>query len=192
MSVCPKCGMSKAQYGEQAGICGCSIPRFTRDEVMSALSDAFPSPRTSRDCITEKNLRDILSARNVEVDSAPPKSKPWTERIVGANQPQPSCGQNNFMRYRKKPVVIEAFQMTEKRRNDNMDWPEWLNEAWNKKQTDVGALFIRPMDHTRQLLAIATMEGPLMVSWGDWIIKGVQGELYPCKPDIFAATYEPA
>lgn len=61
--------------------------RPTIDEVMSALSDAFPSPRTSRDCVVEKNLRDILSARNVEVDSAPPKSKPWTERIVGANQP---------------------------------------------------------------------------------------------------------
>lgn len=38
---------------------------------------------------------------------------------------------------------------------------------------------------------IATLEGTMTVSPGDWIIKGIQGELYPCKPDIFAATYEP-
>lgn len=50
---------------------------FTLDQVMSALSDAFPSPRTSRDCVTEKNLRDILSARagvQNKVDSDSPTS----------------------------------------------------------------------------------------------------------------------
>jgi hypothetical protein len=41
-------------------------------------------------------------------------------------------------------------------------------------------------------LKIFTMEGQLMATIGDWIIKGVKGEFYPCKPDIFAATYEPA
>lgn len=40
------------------------------------------------------------------------------------------------------------------------------------------------------LLEIVTLEGKHLVSWGDWIIRGVKGELYPCKPDIFAATYE--
>ena len=95
-------------------------------------------------------------------------------------------------KFRKKPVVIEAFQMTKGRRWDNRDWPSWLNEAWQKDSTDVGSLFIRPLvdDNPESLLAIATMEGPLMVSWDDWIIRGVRGELYPCKPDIFEATYE--
>ncbi len=94
--------------------------------------------------------------------------------------------------FRKKPVVIEAFQMTKERRWDNSEWPNWLNEAWQKDATDTGALFIRPLDDNedKSLLAIATMEGPLMVSWDDWIIQGVKGELYPCKPDIFEATYE--
>lgn len=94
-------------------------------------------------------------------------------------------------RFRKKPVVIEAFQMTEAARNDNRDWPEWLNAAWQKRPTEEGSLFVRPLDGSREL-AIATLEGPLMVQWDDWIIRGVKGEIYPCKPDIFAATYEPA
>lgn len=95
-------------------------------------------------------------------------------------------------KFRKKPVVIEAFQMTKERRWDNRDWPEWLNEAWSKSRTEAGALFIRPLDENKELLAIATMEGPLCVSWDDWIIRGIEGELYPCKPEIFAAIYEPA
>lgn len=93
------------------------------------------------------------------------------------------------MKYRKKPVVIEAFQMTEERRSDNSEWPDWLHEAW---QTDAreGALFIDADDPERQKLIIGTREGVHRVSWGDWIIRGVKGELYPCKPDIFEATYE--
>lgn len=95
--------------------------------------------------------------------------------------------------YRKKPVVIEAFQMTEARRMDNSEWPNWLNEAWNKNEGDSGALFRKDMDAPMpDLLCIWTLEGVHLVDWGDWIIRGVKGELYPCKPDIFAATYEPA
>jgi hypothetical protein len=41
-------------------------------------------------------------------------------------------------------------------------------------------------------LSIGTLEGQHLVLWGDWIIRGVAGEIYPCKPEIFAATYEPA
>lgn len=94
--------------------------------------------------------------------------------------------------YRKKPVAIEAFQMTKERRMDNTDWPEWLHQAWNENRDECGSL--QRVDMTAALpdhLEIITLEGKHRVSWGDWIIRGVAGELYPCKPDIFAATYEP-
>ena len=94
--------------------------------------------------------------------------------------------------FRKKPVVIEAFQMTQERRGCNKDWPEWLNRAWNRRHTDAGAVFPSefPNSDGTDLLIIVTLEGNHTVSWDDWIIRGVKGELYPCKPDIFEATYD--
>lgn len=97
------------------------------------------------------------------------------------------------MKYRKKSVVIQAFQMTEDRRMDNREWPEWLNEAWNKNEGQPGELFRQNIDAAMpDLLCIRTLDGVHLVNWGDWIICGVFGELYPCRPDIFAAIYEPA
>lgn len=97
------------------------------------------------------------------------------------------------MKYRKKPVVVEAFQMTKARRQDNKDWPEWLNEAWNRPHHVVGAVFPKnyPESDGTDQLVIYTPEGDHIVSWGDYIIRGVAGELYPCKPEIFHMTYEP-
>lgn len=93
--------------------------------------------------------------------------------------------------FRKKPVVIEAFQMTRERRTDNRDWPNWLNLAWQRERDEVGALYpTLPGDGTGTL-SINTLEGAHLVTFGDFIIQGVKGELYPCKPDIFEATYEP-
>jgi len=90
-------------------------------------------------------------------------------------------------RFRKIPIVIEAFQMTEEARVDNSNWPNWLNEAWQ-------ASIVYPMDYPesngKDKLKIKTLEGDHLVSWDDWIIQGVNGELYPCKPDIFEKTYE--
>lgn len=96
------------------------------------------------------------------------------------------------MKFRKLPVVIEAFQMTRERRTDNRDWPEWLNCAWNMERDEAGACYPTVPGTGDGELSIRTLEGEHFVSWGDWIIRGVKGELYPCKPDIFAATYEPA
>ena len=77
-------------------------------------------------------------------------------------------------KYRKKPVVIEAVQFT----GLNFDEIEkFVGGDYGKNEKGEGV--------------IATLEGPLHVSTNDWIIKGVKGEFYPCKPDIFAATYEP-
>ena len=97
-------------------------------------------------------------------------------------------------KFRKKPVVIEAFQMTKERRWDNNEWPNWLNEAWQKTWPEPGAVASVNTNVSRteaEKLSISTLEGALRVEWNDWIIQGVQGELYPCKPDIFEATYEP-
>lgn len=61
-------------------------------------------------------------------------------------------------------------------------WPPWLVTAYEDN------LF---MDGDDDLMQIVTMEGTMQVGRTDWIIRGVKGELYPCKPDIFDATYEP-
>lgn len=93
-------------------------------------------------------------------------------------------------KFRKRPVVVEAFQMTEERRWNNVDWPEWLHRAWNFEPDEPGALGI-DQDSPNKTLFICTLEGDHVVAFDDYIIQGVQGELYPCKPDIFEATYEP-
>ena len=82
------------------------------------------------------------------------------------------------MRYRKKPVIIEAEQVTRENFYAVGDW--------------AGAKEWRGLDAPSPAIFIDTLEGRMRADLGDWIIKGVQGEFYPCKPDIFAATYEPA
>lgn len=84
------------------------------------------------------------------------------------------------MKYRKKPVVIDAFLWEGNR--DMPDAPEWYNAAIQsgKLRYQAGSLFI------------ATLEGEMEAVCGDMIIQGVKGEIYPCKPDIFEMTYERA
>lgn len=79
--------------------------------------------------------------------------------------------------YRKKPVVIEAIQYT----GDNV--------FEIKKFCVRGALYVGGKYKNGELY-ILTLEGKMRVSKGDYIIKGVKGEVYPCKPDIFEQTYE--
>ena len=104
--------------------------------------------------------------------------------MTQTQQPKP-------LRFTKKPVVIEAFQMTEERRASNADWPEWMHQAWQLDREAPGSLYPTEEGTGDGTLSIGTLEGPHLVSWGDWIIRGVKGELYPCKPDIFEATYTP-
>lgn len=94
-------------------------------------------------------------------------------------------------KFRKKPVIIEAFQMTPAHRQDNSEWPEWMHKAWQKERSEEGSLHPASVesDGTDQL-EIKTLEGNHLVGWGDYIIQGVNGEIYPCKPDIFDKTYE--
>lgn len=83
-------------------------------------------------------------------------------------------------KFRKKPVVIEAVQWT----GDILDAETIVEFAANAAQPTVG--------FQGDKLVIYTLEGVMEASPGDWIIRGVKGEMYPCKPDIFAATYEPS
>lgn len=94
-------------------------------------------------------------------------------------------------KYRKRPVIIEAFQMTPAARVSNVDWPEWMHRAWQKDRYELGSLYPTVEGTGDGTLSIRTLEGEALVSWGDWIIQGVPHELYPCKPEIFEATYDP-
>ncbi len=98
-------------------------------------------------------------------------------------------------KYRKKPVVIEAFQMTKARRLNNSEWPNWLHEAWQKEYWEVGSVSPEDLpnsDGTDKLIICSPGGFVKRLDWDDWIIQGVEGELYPCHPDLFQKTYEPA
>lgn len=88
------------------------------------------------------------------------------------------------MRFRKKPVVIGAMQF-------DGSWTsakpilDWMDESW---PIDRSKPSWRAGDEGQ--IVIWTLEGEMRASAGDWIIRGVKGEFYPCKPDIFEATYE--
>lgn len=77
------------------------------------------------------------------------------------------------MKFRKKPIVIDAIQFT---------------GNFGEIEEFIGG----DAEFRDGQLLVATLEGPLRAAPGDWIIKGIKGEFYPCKPDIFEATYERA
>ena len=83
--------------------------------------------------------------------------------------------------FRKKPVEIEARQYL----NDASSYEllQWINTGQNKNCKPFATW-------QNDTLTVPTLEGEHIASVGDWIIKGVAGEFYPCKPDIFAATYD--
>ena len=81
------------------------------------------------------------------------------------------------MKYRKKPVIIEAIQYTGDNYKEICDF--------------VGKELRKPMiQYDTSEIIIETLEGNHICSKGDFVIKGVNGEFYPCKPDIFAKTYD--
>lgn len=84
-------------------------------------------------------------------------------------------------KYRKKPVVIEAFQLpgVGEPPEPFLDWAQAQGLTNFFSDEDEG-------------IVIPTREGDMRADPGDWVIKGIAGEFYPCKPDIFAMTYEPA
>jgi len=91
------------------------------------------------------------------------------------------------MRYRKKPVVIEAVQFVDEPTEIVGSEPEWYRVARTIDHGEVGSITYK--DGT---LRVFTLEGEMRAERGDWIIRGLKGEVYPCKPDLFAASYDPA
>ena len=86
-------------------------------------------------------------------------------------------------RYRKKPVIIEAVHLAALNTDATIAIPTWFMLAVASgiiKQSTTGEAIV------------TTLEGDMLAGNTDWIIKGVQGELYPCKDEIFKATYEKA
>lgn len=87
-------------------------------------------------------------------------------------------------KYRKKPVVVEAVQWIA----DEMLMKDVLEKFGGLRSMGASSIGKGP----GKTLIIKTLEGTMTAEDGDWIIRGVKGEFYPCKPDIFEATYEPA
>lgn len=90
------------------------------------------------------------------------------------------------MLYRKKPVIVEAVQFTEQNIEELLQFCDKIdiNYEENKYITNKGV--------TKYMVnaTVNTLEGDMIASIGDYIIKGVNGEFYPCKPDVFEKTYE--
>lgn len=84
-------------------------------------------------------------------------------------------------KFRKKPVVIEAMQFTEDTMGQCFYWMRGKHAVATAEDGGSGP----------PCVDIYTLEGTMRASLGDWIIKGINGEFYPCKPDIFEKTYEP-
>lgn len=82
-------------------------------------------------------------------------------------------------KFTKKPVEIEARQLIDDLRNHN-EIANWINASGGHAEVP----FADPC------IFIVTLEGRMRADIGDWVIRGVQGEFYPCKPDIFEATYD--
>lgn len=93
------------------------------------------------------------------------------------------------MKFRKMPVEIEAWPVADLNHAAAHDWkslPKPVADAYETGGWVFGAL----IDGER-CICIPTLEGTMTARPGDWVIRGVAGEFYPCKPDIFEATYKP-
>lgn len=88
-------------------------------------------------------------------------------------------------RFRKKPVEIEAMRWDGSRASIEAIC-RWANDGADEAWVDFTSFGANDVEEAQAM----TLEGPLKVSPGDWVIRGVKGEFYPCKPDIFDATYE--
>lgn len=141
--------------------------------------------------IDEKILKDgekaevyVYDDRFVGVMEMPREIARTVETLIAAQSPD-SDVQTPWPRYRKKPVVIDAVRLEER-----MMWPDWFHDAVTRNDIIVHNVgkFRCPCEET--YVEIKTMEGVMRGDVGDWVLKGVQGEIYPCKAGIFAATYD--
>lgn len=98
------------------------------------------------------------------------------------------------MKYRKKPVVIEAVQIAGVGMGEAKIFgpmPDWLERACGVPASEPGSVWVEPAKEGRAAcLMVSTMEGSMRAEPGSWIIRGVEGEIYPCADSVFQATYE--
>lgn len=86
------------------------------------------------------------------------------------------------MKYRKRSIVVEAWQY--RGRSITNDWPEWVRFEYGRSN-------IRENGPAWGDLAIVTLEGGILLKPGNWLVKGIKGEIYPVNDDVFRATYDP-
>jgi hypothetical protein len=90
--------------------------------------------------------------------------------------------------HRKKPVEIEAHRLDDS--GNRMNWNAAALAVWCGGRLRQALAHPTDADSLTTYIDIETLEGTMTASPGDWIIRGVQGEFYPCKPEIFEATYD--
>jgi hypothetical protein len=122
--------------------------------------------------VTGRTRFSTAAEAKTDVESA---VKRWLSRLPIEHKTA-KYQESRIMKFRKKPVVIEA-----ERYDGTIESVERI--------MDMGGT--REIKNSPEGLYIITLEGTMKANIGDWIIRGVKGELYPCKPDIFDATYEP-
>lgn len=161
---CPKCGKGYIQGDINIGpVIGC--PNCFLKEQEKKLEEKIQQRiMKERKCCAERARRVLM------LNSESPH---WPDIAYDAIMNPP-----NAYKYRKKPVVVEAVQFTQMMMDGLKCWPEGVEEVGNGN----GITNTKPI--------IRTLEGVMGVSVDDWIIKGIKNEFYPCKPDIFEATYE--
>ncbi len=126
------------------------------------------------------------SNNSSEIKSAPSRYSSQGTIVVNASLADPERPEDPLTtKYRKKPVVIEAVRVEEVLEHADAgsaraSWPSWILTAYSN--CTIG--------FESDAILIRTLEGTMRAERTDWIIKGVKGELYPCKPDIFEATYD--
>jgi hypothetical protein len=172
-SQCPDCGRSYTWIGHKTGI--------GKTEVQLA---QMKKARTTCKHCGSTNLKTGLDHTSEDGQAADAACGMVVQALFGSLPEKETKSEGKPMKFRKKPVVIEAVQFPGLN-GDNpcfdpvikvfpeaAKWKGWLHDdgTWR--------------------LDIPTLEGVVTASPGDWIIKGVAGEFYPCKPDIFEQTYE--
>lgn len=160
------------------------------NKLIDELKDSLNTCNDKKE-ITERDER-IMNAEHIPDEFLKPTkdlSKNLRERIKGMELGKIILRDKPSFRYRKKPVVVEAVQLTAYMSNNESDYPSWFVTA---NMNDTIIITRGALTGAIRYATIKTLEGQMTANLGDYIIQGVNGEIYPCKPDIFEKTYEEA
>lgn len=118
---------------------------------------------------------------------------PSASASAGGNATGASGRESMTTRFRKRPVVVEAFRMTEEVRDDFDAWPDWLTAAWQKHWPLAGAVGpLHGPDAPDRRVQVQSRSGVHVVSWGDWIVMQSPEDIYPVDHGVFETLYEDA